>query len=127
SEMVALLAGGPSGSTVPEVFEIEPDIDDAPRFIVILKPTAYVEGYTGDDITGELNAFGLIERVIRPGATYSLEKHLLPGVGRALRRQMMSGVANNMPPSLTTGERIDVDDLQIRGPAVIIDVASIFT
>ncbi|MGH3614155.1 MAG: hypothetical protein ACRDRK_16490 [Pseudonocardia sp.] len=112
---------------MPDVFEIEPDVDDAPRFIVSLKPGAYIEGYSGDDIVGELSAFGLIERIVRPGSTYSLEKHLLPGVGRALRRQMMGQVTSNMPPSLSSGERMAADDLEIRGPAVIIDVAAIFT
>jgi hypothetical protein len=126
SDMVAALTGGGQAKR-PQLYEVAPDVADAPRFFAVVKPELIVDGYDEDDLTGELTAFGLVDRFVRPGRKLSLDKYLLPGVGRTMRRALMGDVGGNLPAGFATDEKIKPEDVEVEGPVVVIEIAAIFS
>ena len=96
----------------------------------VLDPQKFEVGTTLEDATAELTVFGLIERIVQNGSTHSLDRYLVPGLNRTMRRLMGKDAIRNLVSSTTElrgGAVIDPEDLNIRGPAVLVKVASLFT
>jgi hypothetical protein len=97
-------------------------------FYMVLKQDHFVDS-SPEDLVGDLAVFGLAERIIKDGSTFSLERYLMPGVNRTMRRMMGKEAIQRMAASAAQAgnDPVDADDLNIRGPAVLLNVAGIFT
>lgn len=71
----------------PHIFDIEFDGQDIPA-IAMVDPAKIREGSDIEDLVGEATLFGVVDRIVGEGRTFSLEKYLLPGMNRAARRVM---------------------------------------
>ena len=126
AELTSQFFADPSNST-PEVFRVEIPGNGVTAYLV-LKGENYVDGATSDEVASELAVFGLVDRIIRDGAVYSLEKYVIPGLNRDLRRLIGQQAINEMldKASEPLGRQISSDSLNIKGPAIILSVAGIF-
>lgn len=112
----------------PHIMVMAADLTDY-AFYFVLDPSKFAAGSTLEDLAGEVTVFGLAERIIREGSMYSLDKHVVPGLNRTMRRLLGKDAMSKLAEAtagLRGGTTIDPDDLNIRGPAVIVNVAGIF-
>lgn len=96
----------------------------------VLDPAKFAAGSTLEDLSGEMTVFGLAERIVREGSSYSLDRYVIPGFNRTLRRAMGKDVIRNLvngTEALRGGSQIDAEDLDVHGPAVVLNVAGVFT
>jgi hypothetical protein len=112
---------------VPPVMHLEVNGTEF-GFYMVLKSENFIDSAT-DDLVGDVAVFGLAERIIREGSSYSLEKYLTPGLNRTLRRIIGKEALQNMVSGAAQMHKQDADlsDLNIQGPAVLLNVAGIFT
>lgn len=98
------------------------------RFIVLVDPGHVYGSATVDDLDGELTVFGIVDRVLPPGASFSLEKHFLPGLNRTLRRALSGDQLVKMLEGFgeIAGEKIDAASLSIHGPAAVISPLAVY-
>ncbi|QYN38099.1 hypothetical protein K1T35_13200 [Pseudonocardia sp. DSM 110487] len=116
-----------SHESVPQVMKAEVE-GASSDFYMILKADHYLDS-SSDDLVGDMAIFGLAERIIREGSSYSLEKFLVPGLNRSMRRMMGADGLEKMisgAPQIAN-RTVSAEDLNIRGPAVLVNVAGIFT
>jgi hypothetical protein len=89
---------------------------------VLAEPQHMFGSATPDDLEGELTIFGTVDRLVAPGASYSLERHLLPGLSRTARRLLHK---EGIPKLLAgfesvVGRELQASEIAISGPALLI-------
>jgi hypothetical protein len=106
------------------------ELDDNGNLIYfVLDPGKFYGGSSVEDVCGELSVFGLAERIIREGSTFSLDRYVVPGLNRTLRRAMGKDAIRELMEEtveMRGGAELRADDLNIRGPATVVKVAAVF-
>ncbi|MEU8489718.1 DUF6414 family protein [Pseudonocardia alni] len=115
----------------PYVMRMEAEDDDGQDFYFVLDPDKIASGFSIDDLVGELTIFGLAEKIVREGGTYSLDRYAVPGINRTFRRAMGKDAVRNLMNSTRelrgSDSNADASDLDVHGPAVIVQVVGIFS
>lgn len=122
----ALLAGEtPEG---PLVFDLKPFDEHPRRYLVIGHSTAVVD--SADDLVDELRVLATVKRLVRAGASRSLDRYVLPNVSRAFRRAMSGNALEDLLSGSTDVIGREIEDpqqaLQLDGPAAILEPIAIF-
>lgn len=108
------------------IFELAGQPDTT--FVLPVRPACLYGGAAMDDLEGECTVFGVVDRLVPEGASYSLERHVLPGLNRTLRRafprdkllEMLQGFAQ------MSGGSVDANALEIQGPAALVTPLAIY-
>lgn len=115
----------------PYVMRMEAEDDDGQDFYFVLDPDKITSGFSIDDLVGELTIFGLAEKIVRDGGTYSLDRYAVPGINRTFRRAMGKEAIHNLVNSTKDlrgrDSNVDARDLDVHGPAIIVQVVGIFS
>jgi hypothetical protein len=117
----------PQPAAYAHVYELVLD-EREERFIVLVDPSHVYGSATVDDLDGELTVFGIVDRLLPPGASFSLEKYFLPGLNRTLRRALSGDQLVKMLEGFgeMTGEKVDAASLSVLGPAALISPLAIY-
>jgi hypothetical protein len=116
-------------SSEPQVLIAQVDERDE-KFVMIVQPD-YIIGNerSVEDVLGEQFIFGLVEKIVPPGRSYSLERYLLPGMNRNIRRMIPDGKMDELLEKLPEeiAGTVGKDDVEIPGPLFVINVAVIYS
>ncbi len=121
-----VMAGAP-GEGFLHVFELARDTP-GPRTFLLVHPAHLFGSAAVDDIDGELTVVGTVDRLINEGDSFSLERHFLPGLNRTVRRAFQGEGVSGLLESFSNvlGRRIDISDLSLTGPAVLLTPMTIY-
>lgn len=103
----------------PHVYNVISDVEEYDVFL-IADPTHLVGRAAMDDLEDECTIFGIVDRIISEGSSYSLERVLLPGMNRTMRRALSRNSLSELVASFRTsqGNQADAADISIDGPAI---------
>ena len=87
--------------------------------IVILNAENILEGYSSDDLEGDLTIFGTVQRTLGVNRTFSLERYFLPKISRVARRAIdLKQMLRDSP--------LEVSSLEIPGPVIVVRAIAIY-
>jgi len=103
----------------------EGDTAEDVRVLTLLDAGGLVGNHGLDDLEGEMAVFGQVEALMSDTQSYSLERFLLSGVSRTFRRSIS---VNDLLAGFGKlgGRNFTSDDLQIKGPLVVIKGIAIY-
>lgn len=125
-QFVTMFAGAPVETPIPVI--LRPEGDVAP-FVLVLKPTCLYGTQSFEDVEGEMTVLGLVERILGPGESLSLDRWLLPGLPRTFRRMLSKGpeLADMLSQIVNAiGQDLDPSDLRFDGPGVVLAPVAIY-
>ena len=116
-----------SMQSTPQLYEVLTDQQDLPKFVVIIDPR-FVMTDSMDDFESDFDIVGSVDRVVAERSSVSLERYILPGLPRATRRALGKNKIAEMVAGLENlvGRSVSSDDLELKGPAVLIRPLAIF-
>lgn len=119
-----MLAPAPTEHT--HMFELKGE--PPTKFVLPVRPACLYGGAVMDDLEGEVTVFGLVDRLVTDGASYSLERYVLPGLNRTIRRAFPREKLLEMLQSFAdmSGGPIDARALEVEGPAALVTPLAIY-
>jgi hypothetical protein len=124
ADMMEAFTSAPSIDDMSTVI-LDMDLDQTERrFIVMADPSHLVRSSTLHDLQGEVTLFAVTQRLVPEGQSYSLERFVLPGIPPVLQRAFtqaadLGEMLSQLGP-LLGGRHIDVDSINLTGPAIIL-------
>lgn len=119
-----MLAPAPTEHT--HIFELKGE--SPTKFVLPVRPACLYGGADMDDLEGEFTVFGVVDRLVGDGASYSLERYVLPGLNRTIRRAFPREKLLEMLESFAdmSGGPVDARALEVEGPAALVTPLAIY-
>jgi hypothetical protein len=115
-------------SQAKHVYDLEVSAGPDRNYVVIAEPANVPSDRSIDDIEGTLTVFGVVERLIPEGRSFSLSQYVFPDMPRVFRRSIRGKSEQEMLDAFSgvAGSKLDASTLRVEGPGAIIKPVAIY-